>query len=332
MRKNPNPFPSSLLSSKHFIDPVYEIFWNLPDLEAPFPVVSNPRSEYVGLIVLFSDAYRRVKNLEAWVRGAIYSRLSALKYTDAVSARIDVKLYIEDILRPHLESVLRKNFIDVDRDVIWFSAPSLPRSKDGVWGYLGKQMCPYWDEQLMDYDRIIVWDADTFFLPRSNFMFTHLQSLADSATGYIFVIPLEWSEFRYDFRHKLSKATKLSGMPIDDLLMFSDVSLDTFPSQVSKPFGSMWSYAPRHYHRHHSDFIDWMRSYAPYFGNDELCAVCWSHKFGIELVSLDLLLDLKMYDTPSFLNSPELHTKINVLHGLPSASQEAEFHKMLEII
>jgi len=332
MRKNSQPFPDGRVSSKSLIDPIYKVFWNLPTLEEPPPTPDNPSSNVIALSILFTDAYKRVANLEAWVRGVIYSRWSALKYTDAVSENVAVKLYIEDILRPSLESTLISNFVDPDKDVLWFSAPPLERSDDGFWGHLGKQMCPYWDTQLADYDRILVWDADTFFLPRPHTMFTKLKSLESAMIGYIFAITMPWKDFYYTFKHKLRKDTRKSGIEIEELLAMSDIVFDEFPETIQKPFGSMWSYPPKHYHTHHQDFVQWMQTYAPYYGNDELAAVCWSHKFGINIKSLDILLDLRMYDTPSFLTSPDTHTQKNVLHGLPSVSREEVFRETLKIM
>ena len=325
MRKNPKPFPSETRDPNNFIDNYLEPIWNLPSLEAPPPTPQTVDTETVALIVLFSDAYRRVENLQAWVRAAIYSRGSALKYTDAVKQGVEVKLYIEDVLRPMLTPSLEENFVDVDKDVVWFTPPTI----DGVWGYLGKQMCPYWDPQLLTYDRIFVWDADTFFLQRPNTMFERSKSLPLTEIYYIHAPRLYWHTFQHTFLSKLSKDTKRGGIPVDTLLENAGVCLKDFPDLVTKPFGSMWTYSPSHFHAHQTDFLDWMQTYAPYFGNDELTAICYQQLFDIQIRSLSKMLKLTMNHTPRYLSTPDTGTQI--LHGLFSHATEAAFQKLLQV-
>lgn len=323
MRKNPKPFPSETLDPNNFIDDYLEPIWHLPNLRTPPPQSEEPDPKTVALVILFTDAYRRAENLRAWVRAAIYSRSSALKHTDAVSEGIAVKLYIEDILRPELAPILEENFVDVDNDVIWFTPPAI----DGVWGYLGKQMCPYWDPQLLTYDRIFVWDADTFFLPRPNPMFERSKALSLTDIYYIHAPRHYWHTSQHTFVSKLAKDTKKGGIPVETLLENAGVHLNTFPDLVVKPFGSMWAYSPSHFHAYHLSFLDWMRAYAPYFGNDELTAICYQQLFGIQILSLSKTLQLTMNHTPRFLSNPDTETQI--LHGLFSQTTEAAFQKQV---
>ena len=326
MRYNPVPFPSAQANPNNFIDPVLEGFWNLPSLVKPPPVVENPNPDSVALVILFTDDYRRSENLQAWVRGAIYNRWSCLQYSDAVSQGIEVKLYIEDVLRNVLSPALTENFIDVDRDVIWFHAPRLEK---GLYGYLGKQMSPYWDSQLATYKRIMVWDADTFFLPRPNSMFAKLKDFPTNKIGYILVSTEKWSIFRNTLISRLKMDIKKGGVPVDELFQMAGINLDGFSDYVLKPFGCMWTYSPAYFHKHHSDFVNWMQSYAPYFGNDELLATCWNQLFNIDILSLSNELDLSINPTDSYMGSSIQNKKTNVLHGLFHRNQTINFYNLL---
>ena len=321
MRRNEKPLPP-------YIGPFWQPVWDLPNLSAPSPKPDHPTNAVVGLVILFTDAYRKNTNLLAWVRAAIYSRDSTLKATDAVKRGVAIKLYIEDVLRPLLTPTLEENFIDTNEDVIWFTPPTL----EGVWGYLGKQMCPYWDEQLLIYDRIIVWDADTFFLPENKVsMFAHSAFLPAEYIYYINLASLRFSAYKDAFLFKFNQITERGDIPVDALLKNAGVDLNTFPDTIIKPSGHLWSYAPAHFHKHHSDFVDWMRNHAPYLGSDELTTVCWQQLFDIPLGELHFLLRLRTHHTPSFLLEPNTHA--NLLHGLFPAGEtiEAEFRKHLWI-
>ena len=67
----------------------FRAFVELPDLkEAPL-AVENPSLKCLGLIPLFIEEIRSFSDIQALFRSAIYSRRSALTYTDAVDLNIE---------------------------------------------------------------------------------------------------------------------------------------------------------------------------------------------------------------------------------------------------
>lgn len=316
MRLNPRPFPD-------FIDECYRTFWNLPDIDTPPPRAAETGCEHLCLIPLFTDAYRRVENLAAFIRAAIHSRDSCLRNTDATEQGVVVKLYIEDILYETFEQTLRHNYIDPDEDVLWFHAPPLELTADGIYGHLGKQMWAYWDERLVGYERVTVWDADMFFLAacKEHGLFARFGQLPAEEIGYLCAYPVPWQQLWRHWNLHLIADTKLGGVSRKDLLAMAAVP--KFEGDVFFPMGCFWTYPAKHFHGHRPDFVAWMRAYAPYFGNDQIIAACWNVKFGIPLFPLDMYLQV---GSTSFLpSSKEMH----IFHGAVETADESAFHMLL---
>lgn len=317
---------------------MYKGAWRLPDLQAPpsFPPFSNPN--ILCLIPLFSDAYTRVENIAAWVRYAIYSRWTCLKYTDAVLRAVEIKFLVEDCIADRVIPTFEKNFIDIDNDVIWFTAEPLEKSENGTWGYLGKQMIPYWDERFAGYEWLWVWDADILFMPNEktrsmlepeknlpNQMFTRTPDLPKQA-GYIHISVTDSKDVEAHYLHKLSLDTEKTGIPVDALLKMSGVS--TQRQTIIKPACAIWVYPAKHYHEHHKDFIDWMRTYAPYWGNDEILVGYWTQKFRLDITNLHNAIGILSNDLSFYFrfNPPG-----NILHGVINMDFERELRELLEI-
>ena len=329
MRKNNVPFPSENVTYD-FIDNKFKCLWNLPSLEKPTPIPTHLNTKSVALVVLFIDPYHRPQNLQAWVRGAIYNRWSALMYTDAIAQGIEVKFYFEDVLRQMLEPVLLENHVDPDKDVIWFHA-SPPQDK--VWGHLGKKMVTYWDPQLQHYDRIINWDADTFFLPRPNKMFEKLHNIPTDKIAFFRAFLMEWAIRKSGFIAKVQRDTRKSNIPVDKLFAMSGVNPNDFTDSVYKMSGFLWTYSPAYFHKHCTDFVNWMSTHAPYLGNDEETLSIAAQLFNMEFLSLYEPLGLKMHQIDILLDLDDAAKDINIVHGMFHAKDEkqAAFHKLLGI-
>ena len=278
---------------------------------------------HLCLIPLFTDDYRNLGNLGPLLRAAIHSRASALRNTDATAQNVSVKLYIEDILRETFEQTLCNNFINPDEDVIWFHAPPLEKTRDGIYGNLGRQMFAYWDERFAQYQRVTVWDADLFFLVacKAHNLFERFAKLPMDAIGYLFAYPVAWRELKLHWYLTLDEDTKAGGIPLRDLLKMA--GMPKFEGDVYYPMGCFWTYPARHFHKHHPDFVNWMRTYAPYFGNDQAIATCWNKKFGIPLLSLNEHLELQ--STSIF----PIHDKVHLFHGCVTSENEEAFRARL---
>ena len=317
---------------------MYRGAWRLPDLQAPIDVPPFVNPDILCLIPLFRDDYTRVANIEAWVRYAIYSRWSCLKYTDAILRAVEIKFFVEDILADRVIPTFEKNFVDIDNDVIWFTSEPLEESKDGSWGFLGRQMIPYWDERFAGYEWLWVWDADILFMPNEstrdlnnpeellpNKMFTHTPNLPKQA-GYLHISITDNKDLEAHLLHKLALDIEKSGISVDALLEMSGVS--TQRTTILKPACSLWAYPAKHYHTHHKDFIEWMRTYAPYWGNDEIIAGYWTQKFGLDVTNLYKGVGILTNDLSYYFRS---NPPGNILHGVIKLEFENELRELLEI-
>ncbi len=319
MRKNLNPFPKNA-------EECLRGFWNLPDLAEP-PQSENIRNtKHIALIPLFSDAYKPIENIDAFMRAAIYSRWTCLQHTDAIEQGVEVKLYVEDLLRDRLEDVMLDNYIDPDKHVLWFNAPPLEKTEHGIHGYLGKQMYPYWDKRVAHYDRITVWDADLFFLPAAKTLFERFHKLPESQIGYIIAHKIPWEHLKIHWDLHFIADTKLGGVTRKRLLEMAGVP--KFQGDVVFPLGCFWTYPAKYFHTHHPEVVKWISVYGPYFGNDQITATCWSYMFEMDIYSIYAEADIIVAVLEHALKQPD---QTHIFHGVIPPDQEKAFHKMLEI-
>ena len=328
MRTNPRPFPSPKTHSGNYIDPLFAGYWRLPDLLEASPVPGTPNPRCIAINQLFIDVNHRHQNLDAFIRAMIHSRDTALKFTDAVSQGVEIKLYIEDVLRERFEETFHENHIDPDKDVLWFRAPPLEKTNNGVWAGFGKKLIPYWDERFADYDWVVVWDADIFFQPLPNTMFEKLLNLEFRNIGYIYSKVIQRSKYGDMFDSVLNRALAKTGITRQALYEMMDINDDRFT--MIKPSGCLWAYPAKHFHKEHQDFIEWIRQYGPYFGDDELIADHWSHKFGLDIESLHKHLDIAINSIMYYIiaNGRPIG---NILHGRIDLREEAQLHNLLKI-
>ena len=101
----------------------------------------------------------------------------------------------------------------------------LEKTRDGVYGHLGKQMWAYWDERLARYERVTVWDADMFFLTacREHNLFERFTALPTEKIGYLFAYPTPWAQLRQHWNLFLIADTKFGGILHKELLRIADV-------------------------------------------------------------------------------------------------------------
>ena len=152
-------------------------------------------------------------------------------------------------------------------------------------------------------------------------LFERFTELPTDEIGYLFAHPVAWRELKMHWFLQLGADTKEGGIPLRDLLKMAGVP--KFEGDVYFPLGCFWSYPARYFHKHHPDFVNWMRTYAPYFGNDQGVATIWNKKFGIPLFPLDKHLELR---ATSFF---PLSEKIHLFHGCADAKNEEAFRVRL---
>ncbi len=89
-------------------------FYELPDLKEAPPSVENPSLKCLGLIPLFIEENRYYSDIEALFRAALYSRWSALNYTDAVDLNIEINFFMDKRLyAPFRNSILKTSYVQM---------------------------------------------------------------------------------------------------------------------------------------------------------------------------------------------------------------------------
>ena len=164
-----------------------------------------------------------------------------------------------------------------------------------------------------------------FFLAacKEHNLFERFAELPTDEIGYLFAYPVPWEQLEKHWHRHLHTDTKFGGIPHTELLKLAAVP--KFAGDVYYPLGCFWTYPARHFHKHHPDFVNWMRNYAPYFGNDQGVATCWNAKFGIPLFPLDLHLQLRLTSTFPFRKDTF------IFHNIIKSENEAVFRARLGV-
>lgn len=305
------------------LSPIHQPLYNLPDLIQPVPTGDESVSNCIGLIPIFLDTYYENVSIYAYTKAAIYSRWTCLINSDAVKQNITVKLYIEDRLRKSLSNMLEANFIDIEKDIIWFVAPPREMTIEGVWGKLGKQMSPYWDDRLKKYDWVVVWDSDTFWLPNNNF-FERLLAYPNQQIGYIRKENLNF------WRDKLAKCIRQGGISVDELLDYTNIPKEfQVYEEIEKAVGHLWVYPAKHFHENHPDFVKWMWDYAGYYGNDEISSFFWSRLFSLDIFSITDEFGIQSQKYREYILSPK--DNCFIMHGRPQQKNIQDFKNIFGI-
>ena len=304
------------------ISPSLQPLYDLPDLDEPPPRVDESGSS-IGLIPVFLDAYAESIEIYAYTKAAIYSRWSCLTSSDAVKQNIPIKLYIEQGLRNSVSTMLESNFIDPEKDVLWFVAPPREATTGGVWGNLGKQMLAYWDSRFSDYDWVIVWDSDTFWIGNSNF-FERLLAYPNQQVGYIH------KSISNLWRDKLAKCIRQGGMSVDELLEYSNIPTELQECEaLEKTVGHLWVYPAKHFHENHPDFVKWMWDYAGYYGNDEILSFFWSRLFDLDIFSITDTFGIESQKYREYILNPK--DSCFIMHGRPQLKNIQAFKDIFGI-
>ena len=210
---------------------------------------------------------------------------------------------------------------------MWFKAPPLEHTNNGVWAGFGKKLIPFWDERFADYDWVVVWDADIFFQPLPNIMFERLLNLELLKIGYLYSNVFVRSKYSDMFNTVLDRGIEKIGITREELYEMMDITDDRYT--MVHPTGCIWAYPAKHFHSNHKDFIDWMHQYGPYFGNDELIADHWSAEFEIESLHKHLGIAVNAFTYYIITNGRAIG---NILHGRIDLRDEKKVYELLDII
>lgn len=316
MRIDSKPFPEGT------IDPLYEIIWRLPPLLQPPPIVESENSDYLALIPLYLEDGDPPEILDIYIKAALYSRWSALQYTDAVPQGVPIKFYADVNLYDSLYPLLFTNFIDMDKDVIWFYPPPLPFSKDGWYPPKARDTLIFSDKQLRKYARVIVWDALCFFMPSPSALFHKLKGMREESIGYLYTTLSKWERIRPHVCQEVDyilRSLEMEPLPFVEESGVGALAPETSLSVVD----ILWTYPPNFAFENKIEFVDWMRQFAPYFGANWVSASFYQHLFSWDIVSLNMTFGLGSNSTALFFQN-EPRPDGCILHGGISLSDENE--------
>ena len=303
-----------------------KFFQDLPDLKA-VPSVEGSKT-CIGLIPLFDDLY--FNSFFAYLKAAIYSRQSWILHTDASEQNVAIKLYIEDTLKFKAIRILEANGLTED-DVIWFNAPPLPDTRQGVWGRLGKKLCLYWDEQLSDYEKIVYWDADMFKLPEPEYRDFFARAIDEPYWSFVETVTAYRRHWRPQMIRNSVKNVHLGQIPIQDIFTRAGLGrvLQEVKGALTRPIGSLCVYPAAVFRSEYQDCLDWIRQHGPYIGDDEFVIGLAANKFVFYLNALHGGWGLTHRNVVDYFQGDTAHT---CLHGKPITEHEERYTALLTTI
>ena len=304
--------------------PLYTSFETLPDFPEYITQPENPSKKILALIPVFRDPYIDVKNVPAFIKSAAYSRASCLKYTDAREMDIEVKLYVQKGIELNFSEVFKANHIDLEKDVLFFNERP-PGLGNNVWSRLGKKTRSYYHFSLAEYQRIVCFDVDIWFINPIS-MFQKIAALPLNMIAYAEVNLDEVDRMK----RRIEQHTFLNGLALDTLLERADIT--DLPETLAKPLGYFWTHpaASLLTEMEFFDFVCWISDHSPYIGNDENIMALASHKFGYTLHSLKTIEGFTFERVRDVISqkTPNAH----LAHGKAPYKQDDAFNAFLKAL
>lgn len=268
-------------------DPIYKSFETLLDYPKKIDQPSNPTKKILALIPVFRDPYVHKKNLPAFIKSAAYSRASCLKNTDAISMGVEVKLYVQETTFSEFIESFELNHIDFEKDIRTFPVRLLGYG-EGKWGHLSKKLRSYYHFSLQEYDRIVCWDSDIWFINHQT-LFQQLMKLPIDSIAY----PRTYERKLSSIMNRMRGHTSANGIAIEELSKMA--GLNNMPRTIVKPVGYFWTHPARSLFTDMTnfDFIRWIADYTPYLSSDEEGIAFASHKFGYPIQTLEKNITFK---------------------------------------
>ena len=156
---------------------------NLPDFIAETPTIEN-KSKMLGLFPLFVF-YESPELVEGYIKGACWARHTWYANTDAVECGVQIKFYVQEEHADQINSVLIKNRVDIDNDVIMFKGEGLE----------SKLMAIYGDPRFNDVDWLFQIDCDLFAFGEQIDFFNAFQSNESEGIGVIDLVHVDHARY-----------------------------------------------------------------------------------------------------------------------------------------
>jgi len=313
-----------------------KFFESLPNLSIAAPNAAGDHP-LVGLIPVFNDPYFP-DMFSAYLKSAIYSRQTWLLHTDAYAQNVAIKLYIEDTLLPVATPLLENNKLNLETDVLWFTAPPLIDTLRGVWGRLGKKLRLYWDPQLAHYEKIVYWDADLFKVPEPEFQDFFTRAADEPYFSFTDLTTLKRREWRPSMIRSATRNVHLGRLPLQDIYANAGLGrvLQEIKGHLTRPTGSLCIYPAATFRDESPESLTWIRDHGPYIGEDEHVIGLAAAKFVFYLSSLrtwDLRVPhVNLYLSETSVNEPSDDAgHVCAIHGCPIPDYEAHYRDLIGV-
>ena len=244
-----------------------------------------------------------------------------LKNTDAYDMGVEVKLYVQHSVQYRCADVFKANHIDMEKDVIIFHeiAPGLGRE---IWSKFGKKNRSYYHFMFSEYQRIVCFDADMWFIDHPAFF----RSLSELPTDMIAYADL-YEQRTASLKNRIEQFTQLNGLNIDEI--FEIAGITDLPGTLQTPLGYLWTHPGEALldDMAHFDFVRWIGDYSAYIGHDEECMALASHKFSYPFHSLKAVAGIDCVRVRDVMSETIKGAKI--AHGKAPHKEDTDFNAFL---
>lgn len=234
----------------------------LPEMSPENQISAYPgkSKKCIMLFPLYSDM-KNVDLLYAYTRGAIWSRYSWLKFTDAIDLDIKIGFYVDKEAIDRIIPIFEKFGINRSTDIFLFNASSIRLR----WY---RKLLIFNDQQFADYEWVILVDSD-------NFMACKLQR--------------KMPFFEYVIQRPIEKCLGVLGFKIYSKDMrsqriseFYDKVSGIYPEpdyekQFCRILGELYMYPAKFMHNNHPEDCRWIEEAAEIVGIDEIVFEIWWH-------------------------------------------------------
>ena len=137
-------------------------FFKLPDQKVPVPDYPVFDDGMIVILPLFQPKPDLPFLTEFLVKSACHVRASWIAHTDAIDCGVPFKFYVEESQKDFLVPIFERNFVDVDRDVLYFVCPDEEPPPCNDMNHWRKKLCFLLDDRFSNYEWTLVCDCDLF--------------------------------------------------------------------------------------------------------------------------------------------------------------------------
>ena len=211
------------------------------------------------------------------VQSAIWSRASFLAFSDAVAKGVALKFFLEERCLDAVASIFEKNCIDIDRDVVLFSASHL---EGDPYSFVGKKLAMFADKRFAEYEWVCQSDMDFFLCslggePRQYPMFQKLLEQEPLMGASTFdtrdaaLKDVHW--WQNPFIESSPEEQQSEWLKRASQLVSEEV-LKPYATQsktILKPQGALYAYPARSFHHQYPERLDWLETAGKLLQDDE---------------------------------------------------------------